>query len=210
MEPGIDYVPNSNDQISIQLSDTGYAIADVFLPLDVVAGMLSELQAESSEGHFHKAGVGQAEDYRIIHTVRGDYIRWLDQDDRLPFTSQYLQALDNLILKINRTCYLGIKDKEVHFTQYPPGTGYLRHVDAFKEDDNRRLSAVFYLNFDWTDSDGGQLIIYPKRGSTGEVSILPEAGRLVLFESYLEHEVLPSIKKRYSVTGWLLKERKFF
>ncbi|GAA75971.1 SM-20-related protein [Pseudoalteromonas sp. BSi20480] len=39
-----------------------------------------------------------------------------------------------------------------------------------------------------------------------EVSISPEAGTLVLFESErFVHEVLPAVDNRYSIAGWFRK-----
>jgi len=102
---------------------------------------------------------------------------------------------------------MGIEEKEFHYAIYPEGTYYQRHVDAFKNDDRRTLSMVFYLNDeDWKEEYGGQLALYlPKEDGTEEtVNILPVAGRLAIFDSkIIPHEVLPVKQPRYSITGWL-------
>jgi len=198
------------EEIIEALTENGYAIIDHFLSPDICASILTELHEELSEGQFHKAGVGKADDYQVLHTVRGDYIKWLEPNDLQPFTSIYLEKLGLIRNALNRHCYLGLQDSEFHMTQYPAGTGYMRHVDAFHADDNRRISVVLYLNFDWKTEDDGRLIIYPERGNLSPVEVLPFAGRLALFESTLEHEVTPGGRKRYSITGWLLKEKRFF
>jgi len=198
------------EMIAAGLTERGYAVIDHFLPLDVCASILTELQEELQEGQFHKAGVGKEDDYRILHTVRGDYIKWLEPNALQPYTRLYLEAIERIRVALNRFCYLGLQDAEFHMTQYPAGTGYMKHVDAFHNDDNRRISVVFYLNFDWKSEDGGRLILYPERGDQQPVEILPQVGRLAIFESTLEHEVSPGSKKRYSITGWMLKEKRFF
>jgi len=103
-----------------------------------------------------------------------------------------------------------LQDYEVHMTQYPPNTCYHRHVDAFHSDDNRRVSIVLYLNFDWRPEHDGRLLLYPENNKGGSVEILPKVGRLALFESILEHEVLPATQRRYSITGWMLRDKRLF
>ena len=93
-------------------------------------------------------------------------------------------------LALNRAFFLGLEDYESHFALYPPGAFYQKHLDRFRDDDRRTLSAVFYLNADWQPEQGGALRLYPEGG--GELDVLPTAGTLVLFMSAeLPHEVLP-------------------
>lgn len=192
------------------LYDNGFGFMDDFISADTCAGILSELQDMQTEGAFHKAGVGKDDDHQIVHTLRGDYIKWLEPNEGLPHTSSYLDKLNDLRRVLNRRCFLGLQDQEVHMTQYPPNTGYHKHVDAFQSDDNRRISVVLYLNFEWQEDFDGRLLIYPKTQDKQPFAIYPLAGRLALFESTLEHEVLPASHKRYSITGWMLREKRFF
>ncbi len=63
---------------------------------------------------------------------------------------------------------------------------------------------ISYLNKDWKEEDGGQLLIHPEKG---EQTINPTQGKTVFFKSSeLEHEVLVSNKQRMSITGWLKRE----
>ena len=78
---------------------------------------------------------------------------------------------------------------------------YKRHLDRFRNDERRKFSVVTYLNEEWTEADGGTLVLYP---DGREIRVLPEWGTTVVFKSdLLEHEVLPANRARYSVTGWL-------
>ena len=89
-------------------------------------------------------------------------------------------------------------------TVYPAGSFYKRHLDQFKADDHRKLSVICYLNNNWTAERGGQLRLHL---STDILDILPLAGRMVCFRSdQIEHEVLPAIKDRLSLTGWILDQ----
>ncbi len=101
---------------------------------------------------------------------------------------------------------MGILHKEFHYAIYPKGRFYRRHLDTFENDQRRKLSMVLYLNKDWTEENGGELVIYTQENNQEKpVSILPKFGRLVIFESsVLEHEVKPVLKgERLSITGWL-------
>merc|ERR1719343_1816046 len=59
---------------------------------------------------------------------------------------------------------------------------YLRHTDIGR---NAVLTALYYLNHDWTEADGGQLrIYYPGHASTEvRYDALPVGNRLLLFWS---------------------------
>ena len=108
---------------------------------------------------------------------------------------------DELRQALNQAFYLGLADYESHFAHYPPGAFYQKHLDRFRDDDRRTVSAVLYLNDDWQADQGGALRLYPDGGEP--LDVLPEAGTLVLFMSAdLPHEVLPATRERLSLTGW--------
>jgi SM-20-related protein len=97
--------------------------------------------------------------------------------------------------------YLGLEDFESHFALYPPGAFYLKHLDRFRDNDRRTVSAVLYLNQDWQAEQGGALRLYLADGETRDV--LPQAGSLLVFLSAdMPHEVLPATRDRLSLTGW--------
>ncbi|MEG0248677.1 MAG: 2OG-Fe(II) oxygenase, partial [Pseudomonas sp.] len=87
------------------------------------------------------------------------------------------------------------------FALYPPGAFYRKHLDRFRDDDRRAVSAVIYLNPDWSADDGGELRMSLRDGV--EHDVRPIGGSLVVFLSAdIPHEVLPARRDRLSVTGW--------
>ena len=62
---------------------------------------------------------------------------------------------------------------------------------------------MLYLNEDWKESDGGHLIGYDQDKVIFRVK--PELGQMILFRSDLEHEVMPTQRGRFSLTGWFRK-----
>jgi SM-20-related protein len=190
------------ERIADGLADKSYAVVDSFLSPAEVDAILQLPHFKNHEQHFKKAGIGKQTDLQINEAIRGDYILWMDNHSAAPAALVYLTRLDELMLYLNRSLFLSLKECEVHMTVYPVGTYYKRHLDQFKKDDRRKLSVICYLNTDWTDQHGGQLRIYTEDQS---LDILPIAGRLVCFRSdVLEHEVLPATRERLSLTGWVL------
>ncbi|SOD95028.1 2OG-Fe(II) oxygenase [Spirosoma fluviale] len=184
----------------------GYGLIDNFLTTDEVAALASRLRQRREAGQFKVAGIGNQQ-VTIEQTIRGDEILWLDEASATADEAVFLQRIGSFVDYVNQTCYLGLRDYEFHYALYPPGTFYKRHLDQFRSDSRRKLSVICYLNTDWQETDGGQLALYlpdAENNAERQVTVAPIGGRLVCFESArLEHEVLPAIRERLSVTGWL-------
>jgi SM-20-related protein len=99
---------------------------------------------------------------------------------------------------------MGLFDYECHFSRYPQGAFYRRHLDAFQGRTNRILSTVCYLNPDWQPGSGGELLIYADEQSQDPIEwVEPCFGTLVVFLSdRFPHEVLPTQRERLSLAGW--------
>jgi SM-20-related protein len=189
------------DPLLDDLAEQGWAIATNALPVDLTLELAQECRARANLGALQPAGVGRGSAHGVQEGVRGDHIQWLEPG-QCAAGDRYLAMLDDLRGQLNQALYLGLEDYEGHFALYPPGTFYQKHLDRFRDDDRRAVSAVFYLNSDWLPEQGGALRLYLADGR--ELDVLPEAGTLVLFLSAdLPHEVLPATRERLSLTGWL-------
>ena len=80
-----------------------------------------------------------------------------------------------------------VKGEDLQLACYTPGGFYRRHADA-EHAWRRTLTAIYYVNRDWSESHGGQLRLHLRSGRQRDVA--PVADRLVLFLSSLPHEVL--------------------
>lgn len=182
------------------LAEHGWAIQPAALPADLTAALAAECRARQQNGALQPAGVGRAAAQAVNTTVRGDQIEWLEAAQS-PACARYLGLLDELRVSLNRALYLGLEDYEGHFALYPPGAFYQKHLDRFRDDDKRSVSAVFYLNDDWLPEQGGALRLYLEAGR--ELDVYPQAGTLLLFMSAdWPHAVLPATRERLSLTGW--------
>ena len=153
---------------------------------------------------FKKAGIGALSENTVHTEIRGDHTYWLDRvrDEHL---TPFWALVEETMMVFNRYCFLGLSGYEFHFANYPPGTHYAKHLDQFRNRNNRLISFILYLNEDWKKGDGGELEIFKKDKSSFLVE--PVAGRCVMFKSaVVPHQVLKANKNRYSLTGWFLND----
>ncbi|KAF1052240.1 MAG: hypothetical protein GAK43_02029 [Stenotrophomonas maltophilia] len=156
--------------------------------------------ARAGAGALSAASIGRGEGQQVREGIRGDRIQWLEAG-QAEVCDAFLGAMDALRQALNRSLYLGLEDFECHFALYPPGAFYQKHVDRFRDDDRRTVTAVFYLNEQWQAEDGGALRLYLPDERTFDLP--PLAGTLALFLSGdFPHEVLPAHRERLSLTGW--------
>ncbi|QIH11554.1 MULTISPECIES: 2OG-Fe(II) oxygenase [unclassified Pseudomonas] len=182
------------------LAARGWSQQDIFLPEALTLDLAAECRKRAAEGELAPAAVGRGPAQEIREGIRGDHIQWLEPG-QAEASDAYLALMDSLREALNRGLFLGLEDFECHFAMYPPGAFYKRHVDRFRDDDRRMVSAVIYLNSQWLPEHGGQLRMY--LGERGEHDVDPIGGRLVVFLSgEMPHEVLPATRERLSLTGW--------
>jgi len=184
-----------------------YSVVDGFFSNEQVENLRSSLLQKQKVEEFKKAAIGNQFNALIVKTTRGDFISWIDEGKANREESSFFTSIENFTNYLNRTCFLGICEREFHYALYPEGTYYKRHLDTFQNDDSRKLSIVCYLNEeDWLPEFGGELVIYKE---DREISVYPLKGRMVIFESQmLEHEVKPVKRERLSITGWLKTRKK--
>jgi SM-20-related protein len=181
------------------LAAKGWSQHDLFIPEALTRELAAECQQRAADGRLAPAAVGRGATAQVREGVRGDSIQWLEAGEGAA-TDAYLALMDQLRQALNQALYLGLDDYESHFAFYPPGAFYQRHVDRFRDDDRRTVSAVVYLNEGWLAEQGGALRIYPQDEAH---DVAPLGGRLVIFMSgELPHEVLPATRERLSLTGW--------
>ena len=187
-------------QIIDDLAARGWSRLDNVLPASLTHELAEECRKRARAGALNPAGVGRGQGLAVREGIRGDSIQWLEHGQSAP-SDGYLQAMDELRSALNQAFYLGLEDFECHFACYPPGAFYQKHLDRFRDDDRRTVTAVYYLNEAWQTEHGGALRLY--LADDTELDVLPSAGTLVLFISAdLPHEVLPATRERLSLTGW--------
>jgi SM-20-related protein len=162
-----------------------------------------DLRRLQAEGALAQAAIGRNDGRSLRDDIRADRTRWLDDPRCGPAAGVFLERLDALRIALNRRLFLGLDEVEAHYAAYPPGGGYARHRDRFRDSDARVVSLVTYLNEDWEADDGGALRLHFEEDGGGEtcIDIAPTRGS-VCFLSELEHEVLPARRERLSIAAW--------
>ena len=184
-----------------ELAENDYVVVDDFIDTGLYDKIASFFEEKMEMNDLEKAGIGSLGLHTIDKKVRGDYVYWLNPDLDVALTP-YFKMIDELMIQIKRLCFVSLSDFECHLAYYPAGTFYKKHVDQFKERNNRMISFVVYLNPDWQQGDGGELVIY-KDDKT--ITVAPIKSRLILFKSAdVLHEVALTNKARMSITGWML------
>ena len=190
------------ENIITDLTSKQFSIIDNFFTSEEVLALRQSLLQKYKEDAFKKSAIGNRTNEVIKKAVRGDIILWINENNINASEQLFFNKINDLKDYLNRTCFLGINQKEFHYAIYPEGTFYKRHLDTFQNDDRRKLSFVCYLNEeDWKPENGGELVLYLEKG---EEVVYPFPGKVVIFESQiLEHEVKPVNTQRLSITGWL-------
>ncbi|MGO3219230.1 MAG: 2OG-Fe(II) oxygenase [Psychrobacter celer] len=194
-----DFAVSWKDKLTDKQLDT--FVTDGWITIDNVFNKTALLALQAESGFIDYRDAALTAGIRISD-IRGDRIRWITKNFFAGF--YYLQSINALAALFNQSLFAGIRHSEAHYACYPPGFGYKWHSDNPAGRDERVISAVFYLNDEWTASDGGALEIIDKHGS--HHSVMPVANRLVIFDSDLQHQVQIAHRQRYSIATWMRRD----
>lgn len=187
------------EQLIQSILEKRFGSVDNWFSSEELLGLRKSLILRYEEDEFRLAAIGNQFNKTRKESIRRDQIHWLIKDDLVLEEIVFFEKIEGFIDYLNRTCYAGIRSHEFHYAVYEQDAFYKRHSDQFNNDDRRRFSMVLYLNEDWETAHGGQLVLYTENTATVE----PTFGKLVFFDSEIEHEVLQSNQRRLSLTGWL-------
>lgn len=133
--------------------------------------------------------------------IRSSKICWLDYTDDLEWV---YTRITNIVLNLNERFFqfdiFGLNER-LQFTNYKaPSDKYGKHIDRGLNIPVRKLSLSIQLT-DPKEYEGGELILYEDGKGT---EMKKEQGTLVLFPSYILHEVKPVTKgERNSLVAWV-------
>jgi SM-20-related protein len=176
-------------------------ISESFLSVSLSAALQQNLLRLKRDSRMEAAGIGNAHVKDKNQKIRGDKTSWLDTATKNPAEMEFLDTINQFMAHLNKTCFTGLNACEFHYALYEKGTFYSKHKDQLRNDNNRKFSMISYLNENWLDTDGGQLIIHQNE-TTQE--IMPNNQKAIFFQSdVIEHEVAIARRPRMSITGWL-------
>lgn len=152
-----------------------------------------------AKGLLKPAAIGKGFLKQARKDIRNDKIFWLND-----FSTNPAMLAQNIFLGLQNIAresfFLPAKRFECHFAKYEPGCFYKTHSDQHSEQPGRLLSCVLYLAVP-EGNQGGELILYDEE--LRKIQIKPQPGRIVVFDSSIEHEVAKTQAERWSLTGWI-------
>lgn len=176
-----------------QLGTTGFFTRHSFLG----AALAERVLAEAKRVPLRRAGIRKT--HELDDSVRTDELAWLTKEDATGALAEAVQHFEALMKPLNEAAWLGLRSFDLQLAHYGPGAHYARHFDAFPGQDNRRVTAIVYLNPGWVPEHGGQLRLH----LAPPVELEPTLDRLVVFRSEgVEHEVLEARADRWALTAW--------
>ncbi|NRB38887.1 MAG: 2OG-Fe(II) oxygenase [Pseudomonadales bacterium] len=195
------------NNICSDLYQQGYSIQKHSLSETLAQGLYQHI-SNLDDSRLKKAGIGRNADHQQQDDIRRDKILWIEGENEIE--RQWLNWLEDLKQCLNRQLFLGLFSLESHFAIYRPGDFYKKHLDVFQGKSNRKLSVVTYLNPDWPEDAGGELVLFDKpenhmpwQDSHELCKVVPQMATTVIFLSEdFPHEVLPAQQRRYSIASW--------
>lgn len=192
---------NSFEALIATYIENKVGISEDFLSAHLANNLKQNLLALNQQSMLMEAGIGNSEKVSYDGAIRSDSIYWLDKKHNNAFENEFFTQIEAFIVYLNQSCYAGITGYEFHYSLYEAGDFYLKHLDQFKNNPSRKYSMISYLNSNWQESDGGELLIHQ---ADDNQKITPTQGKTVFFKSdELVHEVLVTQNTRMSITGWL-------
>lgn len=209
------------------LMEKGYAFQDDWIDEDTCRDVYRDMELLDFDGKLVEVQQQKMTGHRT------DRIHWLTYEsldrEKQPGLVALMKKMISIPFELNKKCSLYLQASgNFQLAVYSPKTLYRKHVDGGYEDLNngRKVTAIFYPNHRWSESDAGQIRLYkrqlnpfqiehlqkqgqelPGKEAKDEVAeeIVPMGGRLLLFRSRdMPHEVLPPRAKRYAITLWLM------
>ena len=192
---------NSFEALIATYIENKVGISEHFLSTNLANNLKQNLIFLNQKSLLTEAGIGNSEKVTYDGAIRSDSIYWLDKKNNNVFENEFFAQIEAFIMYLNQSCYAGITGYEFHYSLYESGDFYLKHLDQFKNNPSRKYSMISYLNSNWQETDGGELLIHQVNNNQ---KIAPTQGKTVFFKSdELVHEVLVTQNTRMSITGWL-------
>lgn len=186
------------------LCKDGYSVTTNAYSPSTISALKALAQKLRSQGEFKPASIGRAQNKLLDVKIRGDLSCWIKDWNLTQELSSVKDFYETLLQQVKQELYLPVKHTEAHFALYQPGAGYAAHLDQHADSVHRQISLILYLS-DQGEKDGGELKLHNSLNQKNlNLLITPKSGMLVCFlSSKIVHEVMPTHKERWSLTGWM-------
>lgn len=189
-----------------------HAVFENFLEAELVRLLLDHVG--SNQSRFTPTTVRQSDGTRVDPASRVS----LGLEDlgvcREPLERQLRSAEPMFRTRLGIGAY-DFHELELQIAAHNDGGFFCRHSDSYKGwGIDRVISGVYYFHRQPCGFSGGTLRLYPLTG-VGHIDIAPEHNSLLLFPSFVQHEVMPVacpsrdfMDSRFAVNCWFRKKPK--
>lgn len=199
------------------LRSHGYVIIDDVISQELQRSIMKQTMDMVSSNVLKPAGTLKSNDPFRDNKARTDLITWLHHNQEegslgilMNDCFSRLGSDISKLMKLKRHWREAEYQLAFYYGQCQVPGFYEKHRDAFPDSgindigDQRRITAICYVNHAWNEQDGGSLRIWRGKEDEGQpLDIQPIGGRLVIFFSgAVDHQVLPTYKDRVAVTAW--------
>jgi PKHD-type hydroxylase len=139
-------------------------------------------------------------DKKLNYEIRKNKVRWLTPHKEV---QDVYRKITDAIVSLNKDYFnfklYGIYES-LQFTTYGKDEKYIKHTDRLFSSVIRKLSFSIQLT-DPEKYEGGDLVLYD---ANEETKMNRKQGTIIVFPSFLPHEVKPVIKgERDALVGWI-------
>lgn len=189
-----------------------HAVFENFLEPALVQQLLDHVEA--SRERFEPTTVRQPDGTRVDPASRVSHGLEDLGDCRAPLERRLRESEPMLRAAIGVGAY-ALDDIELQIAAHNDGGFFCRHSDTYKGWGIARvISGVYYFHRQPSGFSGGMLRLYPITGP-GHADVAPTHNSLVVFPSFVQHEVMPVTCKsrefmdsRFAVNCWFRKAPK--
>ena len=98
------------EQIIDDILNQKYSISNQFFTAEETKALREYAIAQNTQVDFHEAAIGNQTNEQIVKSIRGDKIRWIDENNQNEVEQIFFNKVNDFIQYLNRTCYMGIEE----------------------------------------------------------------------------------------------------
>ena len=200
---------------SPHLPKTPYCVYRDFLDIGTHSALLA--WATNNEAEFKASHVTDDKTARVDPSVRVS-MRVKDFGPTVSILRERMLDLTPALIRDLRVTSFEPSGVETELVASNDGAFFVSHIDTLTGHAQRLVSAVYYFHAEPKMFSGGALRLhapFKKAGETNFVDVQPEQNTLVVFPSWMPHEVRPVScptrrfsHSRFSVNLWILRKRR--
>jgi SM-20-related protein len=206
------------ESLAAEVQSKGFSVRDTCSAISGVDPAAFRIEAENRRDKMKTSTISSGLANENDESKRSDRVTFLKVNEvqDSPNFAQHIRWMEQVRENLEIKLKLGMEKSTFMLAEYPgEGARYVKHRDSAPSDyAGRKLTCIYYLNPNWIPEHGGELHLWPNHmvvddeAEVEPVRIIPPIiDRLVVFRSFMEHEVKPAFSCRMALTAWFVNKR---